>query len=236
MPCALRSGWSRRVAAPYDIDGVRIEIGTSIGIALTPDDSVDADDILRLADLALYHSKADRGSYHFFQTEMDQEFRSKRQLEDDLGRRSPKGSSRSISSRSFPSSTGRSPPLKRSCAGSIPFAGPSPRASSSRWRKRPGSSSRSASGSCEWPARRRQDGPADRRRRQRVRDPVPNAGFSQTVFDALRSTGLPGSRLIVELTESVMMKDSDATVATLETIRAKGVRTSMDDFGTGYRA
>jgi EAL domain-containing protein (putative c-di-GMP-specific phosphodiesterase class I) len=58
--------------------------------------------------------------------------------------------------------------------------------------------------------------------------------FAQTVFDALASTGLPGSRLILELTESVMMKDSDATIATLETIRAKGVRTSMDDFGTGY--
>ncbi len=72
------------IAEPYTIDGVRIEIGTSVGIALTPDDSVDADEVLRLADVALYHSKANRGGYHFFQAQMDQEFRVKRQMEDDL--------------------------------------------------------------------------------------------------------------------------------------------------------
>ena len=58
--------------------------------------------------------------------------------------------------------------------------------------------------------------------------------FLQTVVEALETTGLPGSRLIVELTESVMIKDTNATIATLETIRGKGIRIPMDDFGTGY--
>ena len=58
--------------------------------------------------------------------------------------------------------------------------------------------------------------------------------FCETVFEALEAAGIAGSRLIIELTESVMIKDSEATIATLETMRAKGIRIAMDDFGTGY--
>ena len=223
------------LAAPYDIDGVRIEIGTSIGIALTPDDSVDADDILRLADLALYHSKADRGSYHFFQTEMDQEFRSKRQLEDDLRAALAEGQFE-VHFQPIVSVVDRRVTAfeallrwKHPVRGAVPPSEFIPVAEETglivaigEWVMRV-----ACKEATRWPP---PIGVAVNVSAIQFRTPA----FSQTVFDALRSTGLPGSRLIVELTESVMMKDSDATVATLETIRAKGVRTSMDDFGTGY--
>ncbi len=223
------------VAEPYDIDGLRIEIGTSIGIALTPDDSVDPDEILRLADLALYHSKADRGSYHFFQAEMDQEFRSKRQLEDDLKTALAEGQFE-VHFQPIVSVVDRRVTAfeallrwKHPVRGSISPVEFIPVAEETgiivaigEWVMRV-----ACKEATRWPA---PIGVAVNVSAIQFRTPA----FSQTVFDALTSTGLPGSRLIVELTESVMMKDSDGTVATLETIRAKGVRTSMDDFGTGY--
>ena len=223
------------VAEPYDIDGLRIEIGTSIGIALTPDDSVDPDEILRLADLALYHSKADRGSYHFFQAEMDQEFRSKRQLEDDLKKALAEGQFEVHFQPIVSVVDRRVTAFEALLRWKHPIRGPIspvefiPVAEETgiivaigEWVMRV-----ACKEATRWPA---PIGVAVNVSAIQFRTPA----FSQTVFDALTSTGLPGSRLIVELTESVMMKDSDGTVATLETIRAKGVRTSMDDFGTGY--
>ena len=223
------------VAEPYDIDGVRIEIGTSIGIALTPDDSVDADEILRLADLALYHSKVDRGSYHFFRTEMDQEFRAKRQMEDDLKTALAEGQFEvhyqpivSMADRrvtAFEALLRWKHPVRGTISPNefIPVAEETGLiVAIGEWVMRV-----ACKEATRWP---QPIGVAVNVSTIQFRTPA----FSQTVFDALRSTGLPGSRLIIELTESVMMKDSDATIETLETIRAKGVRISMDDFGTGY--
>ncbi len=62
----------KAVRAPYDIGGVTIDIGTSIGIAVAPSDGEDPDELLRKADHALYRCKAEgRGSFAFF--ELDQE-------------------------------------------------------------------------------------------------------------------------------------------------------------------
>ena len=54
------------------------------------------------------------------------------------------------------------------------------------------------------------------------------------VVSALADAGLPASRLEVEITESVLMQNTDATLATLHRLRELGVGISMDDFGTGY--
>jgi EAL domain-containing protein (putative c-di-GMP-specific phosphodiesterase class I) len=54
------------------------------------------------------------------------------------------------------------------------------------------------------------------------------------VVAALGASGLPASRLELEITETVMLQDTDTTLATLYQLRELGVRISMDDFGTGY--
>jgi EAL domain-containing protein (putative c-di-GMP-specific phosphodiesterase class I) len=59
-------------------------------------------------------------------------------------------------------------------------------------------------------------------------------GLVDTVADILDETGLPGHRLCLELTESVVMHDSQAAAASFTALRALGVRVSIDDFGTGY--
>jgi EAL domain-containing protein (putative c-di-GMP-specific phosphodiesterase class I) len=55
-----------------------------------------------------------------------------------------------------------------------------------------------------------------------------------TVEDALRRSGLPPERLLVEVTESTVMEDADAAEVALRAIAALGVAVAIDDFGTGY--
>ncbi|MEY8879665.1 MAG: EAL domain-containing protein, partial [Leptothrix sp. (in: b-proteobacteria)] len=54
------------------------------------------------------------------------------------------------------------------------------------------------------------------------------------VREVLQATGLPPSQLELELTESVVMQQADASIANLTALKALGVRLSVDDFGTGY--
>jgi len=59
-------------------------------------------------------------------------------------------------------------------------------------------------------------------------------GFVSDLVDILRVTGLPASRLILEMTETVMFHDTQTTIARLGELRRLGVRVAIDDFGTGY--
>jgi EAL domain-containing protein (putative c-di-GMP-specific phosphodiesterase class I) len=61
-----------------------------------------------------------------------------------------------------------------------------------------------------------------------------NHNLLQNVLTALQESGLPPSRLELEITESVLLNDAPSTLATLNSLRSVGVRISMDDFGTGY--
>jgi EAL domain-containing protein (putative c-di-GMP-specific phosphodiesterase class I) len=56
----------------------------------------------------------------------------------------------------------------------------------------------------------------------------------RAVTDALAGTGLSANRLELEITESVLLQESEATMATLLRLKELGVRIVMDDFGTGY--
>jgi diguanylate cyclase (GGDEF)-like protein len=65
-----------------------------------------------------------------------------------------------------------------------------------------------------------------------LRDPR----FPQDVREALEETGVPGSALILEITESALLEDDDHTLASLRTLKEMGVAVALDDFGTGYSA
>jgi EAL domain-containing protein (putative c-di-GMP-specific phosphodiesterase class I) len=63
---------------------------------------------------------------------------------------------------------------------------------------------------------------------------VTNQNLVPMVISALAAAGLPAQRLEIEITESVLMHNTTATMATLHKLRELGVHISMDDFGTGY--
>ena len=84
---ALATRLIEAIRAPYEIGGHRIIIGTSIGIAIIPDDGDDVDEMIKNADMALYRSKSDgRGRYQFFETEMNAQMQARRTLDLDLRR------------------------------------------------------------------------------------------------------------------------------------------------------
>jgi predicted signal transduction protein with EAL and GGDEF domain len=73
------------LSLPFDLLGHQVVIGVSVGIALTPDDGVDADVLLKCADLALYRAKTDgRNCCRYFKPEMDAALQVRRTLESDL--------------------------------------------------------------------------------------------------------------------------------------------------------
>ncbi|GGE35807.1 bifunctional diguanylate cyclase/phosphodiesterase [Agaricicola taiwanensis] len=80
---------SRRVIAafaePFDLDGLKITVGASAGIAIYPSDAEDAEGLLTRADLALYRAKnSGRGTFRIFEPGMDEQLRERRLLATDL--------------------------------------------------------------------------------------------------------------------------------------------------------
>jgi len=63
---------------------------------------------------------------------------------------------------------------------------------------------------------------------------IKSGGFARSVISALAFSGLAANRLELEITETVMMDESDAVLKTLSQLRGLGVRIALDDFGTGY--
>ncbi|TGV95929.1 EAL domain-containing protein, partial [Mesorhizobium sp. M2E.F.Ca.ET.154.01.1.1] len=63
---------------------------------------------------------------------------------------------------------------------------------------------------------------------------IKSGGFARSVISALAFSGLPASRLELEITETVMMDESDTVLRTLSQLRELGIRIALDDFGTGY--
>ena len=71
----------------YDIDGIEVTVGASIGIALSPGDGETSEELMRNADMALYRAKSDGGGVHrFFEREMDRQAQRRRDMELDLRR------------------------------------------------------------------------------------------------------------------------------------------------------
>jgi diguanylate cyclase (GGDEF)-like protein len=73
------------VAKPFDLDGHKVSVGASIGIALAPQDGIESDELLKKADLALYLTKSEgRNSFNFFHADMTVEADARHQLESEL--------------------------------------------------------------------------------------------------------------------------------------------------------
>ena len=224
------------VSEPYDIDGHQVVIGTSVGIAVGPTDGISPDQLIRNADLALYRAKGDgRGNYHFFEPGMDAQMQARRVLENDLRKALPAGEfelhyqpvvdlkSNRISSFEalirwrHPEKGLISPGAFIPVAEEIGFIVPL-----GEWVIR-----QACATAAKWP--------------DQIRVSVnlsslqfKSAGLVDTIVQALSTSGLPAERLELEITETVLLNDSEATLSTLFQLRALGVRIAMDDFGTGY--
>ena len=81
----LASRVIERLSSSFEIEGHRVDIGASVGVAIAPIDGTEADQLLKNADLAMYRAKSEgRGSYCFFEPEMDARIQARRALELEL--------------------------------------------------------------------------------------------------------------------------------------------------------
>jgi diguanylate cyclase (GGDEF)-like protein len=232
----LASHIVEKIGEPYDIGGHQLVVGVSIGISLAPEDGKNPDELLKKADLALYRAKADgRGTYRYFETGMDARAQARRILELDLRAAlhrqefevyyQPIRDVASDQVVAFEALVRWNHSLRGmiSPVNFIPLAEETGLiVQLGDWVLRQACTD--ASG---WP----QDVDVAVNL-----SPVQfkNPNLVSQVKAALQASGLPAHRLELEITESVLLQNSAATLAVLHELRGFGVRISLDDFGTGY--
>lgn len=223
------------IGRPYVIDGHMIDIGASVGVALRGE-AVDAIGLMKQADIALYRAKrAGRGQYCFFEPSMDAAMQERRALEVDLRR--------ALAFRQFELYYQPQMDLKtRTVTGMEALI---------RWRHpergivTPAQFIPIAEETGliipigEWVIRQACEHAASWSTAIPVAVNVSakqlaSGKLTNTVLNALASSGLPPERFEMEITESVLMSDVEGCVATLYALRELGIKISMDDFGTGY--
>jgi diguanylate cyclase (GGDEF)-like protein len=226
----------KAVSAPYQIDGHQVVVGTSIGIAIAPDDGAEPNQLMKNADLALYRSKSDGGSgYRFFEVQIDAQTQERQSLELDLRKalvnneftlnyqpivnlKTGKVTACEALIRWHHPKLDSVPPLKfipiAEEAGLIVPIG--------EWVL-----GRACADAAEWP---------DEVTVAVNVSPVQfkSIDFVDIVTNALEKSRLPASRLELEITELVLLQEKKETLVMLHKLKDLGVRFAMDDFGTGY--
>jgi diguanylate cyclase (GGDEF)-like protein/PAS domain S-box-containing protein len=224
------------LSEPYDIDDQELVIGASVGIALSPGDGASSEELMKNADMALYRAKEDGGGVHrFFEQEMDRQAQKRRDLEHDLRRAFAHGefemhyqplvdiaSNRISGFESLlrwrhPEKGMISPvdfiPVAEDIGLIVPLG---------EWVLR-----EACGEAARWP--------------DEIKVAVNlsavqfrSRNLVQVVISALAQSGLAPTRLELEITESILLAETEANLAILHQLRALGVSISMDDFGTGY--
>ncbi|MFL5165769.1 MAG: putative bifunctional diguanylate cyclase/phosphodiesterase, partial [Microvirga sp.] len=224
------------ISAPYEIDDHQIIIGVSIGISLSPQDGSNPDELLKNADLALYRAKADgRGTYRFFETGMDARAQARRLLEMDMRAALQRDEFQPYYQPIRDVTSGRVVTFEALLRWNHPQRGLIAPLSFIPLAEETGLIIqlgdfvlRSAcTDAATWP-----DDVDVAVNLSPVQFRNPN--LIASVTEALALSGLDARRLELEITESVLLQNSEATLTTLHELRAMGVRISLDDFGTGY--
>jgi diguanylate cyclase (GGDEF)-like protein len=222
--------------APFNIDGHHIAVGVSIGIAVAPSDGLHTDQLLMNADLALYRAKADgRGRFRFFEAEMNAHAQMRRTLLIDLRRAidadefdllyQPKVDIGTRAIKSFEAllrwrhpQQGMIMPdrfitLAEETGLIVPLG---------EWILH-----RACADAVRWP---------DHIGLAVNLSPVQftSTRLTMAVASAIQTSGLAAGRLELEITETALLRDTEATLTTLHRLRALGVAIALDDFGTGY--
>ena len=236
QPEALAVRLSDILSQPYDIGGQHIRISVSIGIALAPHDGTDPELLLRASDMALYAAKAaGRATYRFFHKSMAEQLRQRRQLELDLRNAIDNDELALHYQPVFETATKKITGFEALMRWDHPLRGMVPPSEFIPIAEETGLIVSLGS----WALRKACDQATKWPERLTVAVNVSPMQFRTgnlvaTVSTILHETGLAPSRLYLEITETILMHNSESTIQVLNQLRELGVRISMDDFGTGY--
>ena len=226
----------KTLAIPFDVEGHHVVIGVSIGIVFAPFDGDQVDDLLKKADIALYRAKdAGRSTYRFFKPDMEAKSEVRHVLEEDLRLAIQNNRLRLHYQPQVCLDSGRITGFEALLRWHHPRFGHMPPGEVVALAEETGlimplgywALQQACADANTWP--------------ESIRVSVnisavqfSHANLVDLVSDALNMSGLAADRLDLEITESIVMADSKATIAKLRKLRRLGVHLSMDDFGTGY--
>jgi len=224
------------LSRPYQLSGQVSVIGVSIGIALYPQNGATAEDLLKNADTALYRAKEDGGgTFRFFQPSMNIRLYERKLLEQELCDAVTQGKlelhyqpicrTQTRALRGFEALLRWTHPVR----GSISPAEFVPLAEESglivplgRWVLEA-----ACTEAASWPDHIQL---AVNLSPAQFRQP----DLPELVADILARTGMRGGRLNLEITEGLLIDDTERVIATMMALKAQGIRISLDDFGTGH--
>jgi diguanylate cyclase (GGDEF)-like protein len=224
------------IRAPADLNGHQVVMDASIGISIAPDNGTEPDALLKTADIALYEAKNNgRGTYCFFESEMNERMQVRGKLEQDLQRALANGefelfyqpivNLRDKKIRAFeallrwhhPERGMVSPsefiPVAEEMGLIIPLG---------EWVLRT-----ACAEVATWPSEINVSVNVSPLQ-------LTNKDLVNVVVGALASARIPATRLEIEITEAVFFEKTFANIFTLKQLHELGVRFVMDDFGTGY--
>lgn len=224
------------IGTPFSIDGQRLVIGASIGIAVADGEYQDPDQLLRAADLAMYRAKADgRNRFRFFESTLDRQAQERRDLELALRAAVDQDALEIHYQPLVNVLTGQISGFEALSRWMDPHRGFVPPSTFIPLAEEIGLIDhigervlrRACAEAVNWPEH------------IAVAVNLSPAQFLggrliSAVKDALDASGLPPSRLELEITESIFLRNSESNLALLGELGELGVRISMDDFGTGY--
>ena len=224
------------LSQPYSIDGQRVVIGASSGIAIAPDDGDSSEEIIRNADLALYAAKdGGRGRYHFYSQDLHADAEARSQMEEDLRDALTKGELEMFYQPIVSTATESITGFEALMRWQHPIKG---------WIS-PQRFIESAEDTGmiqqlgEWALRQACEQLAKWPKEIRVAVNVSPLQFAnpqlpRIVANAIAHSGIKASQLELEITETVFLQDSAGTDAMFSSLKNLGIRLALDDFGTGY--
>jgi diguanylate cyclase (GGDEF)-like protein len=224
------------VRVPYEIAGHAIMVDSSVGISLAPDDGSDADALIKNADLALSRAKSEgRGTYRFFEPEMDARTQARRKIELALKNALPRDEFELFYQPIVNLKTNQITSFEALLRWHHPERGLILPTEFVPVAEEIGLIApigdwviyQSCKEAATWPEHLKVAinlSPTH----------LARSNIIALITGALAAARLPANRLELEVTEAVVLHATDATLATLHQLRAMGVRIALDDFGTGY--
>jgi diguanylate cyclase (GGDEF)-like protein len=239
---ALAERVQQALAAPVRLPAGEVTVGASIGVAVGRPGEEQADELLRNADIAMYRAKADETCrWTVFEPSMRASVLERMALEADLQEAIDNRQFRLLYQPTIDLRTGRIVGLEAlvrwqhpargvvSPAEFIPLAEETGQiVAIGSWVL--GEACRQAG---RWQAAYRTGSPLSINVNLSSRQ-LAQPGVVAEVAAVLAGSGLEPVSLVIEITESILMHDTDATLAKLQALKALGVRLAVDDFGTGY--
>ena len=224
------------IARPVLIADDRLEIGSSMGIALLPDDGVDLESAMQGADLALYHSKVNgRKQVNFFDPSMTRNLVRRREIEAELRLAMERDELSIFYQPIVDLATGKIRAFEALVRWFHPEKGELRPDEFIPVAEETGAiitlgnwiTAQAAKAAAHWP-----DDVTVAVNLSPLQIKAPGAALG--ILNALREARLPPHRLELEVTETVLLDDSENTETFMKELAAAGIKFALDDFGTGY--